>query len=100
LIPAGDGLGIGVQEELVRVKPQAIVRLIGTVHAVAIHQARASLGKIDAPDVVDRPGHMKTGIFARTHRFIEEAEFHAFGVLAEDGEVHSAAIPGGAERVS
>ena len=38
--PAGEALGIGIDQELVGVEAQSALRLIGTVHAVAVELAR------------------------------------------------------------
>ena len=95
---ADDRFGIGVEQQLVRVEPLTMLGLVGTVDPIAVQQAGAGIGQVPVPDPVGLFGQRQAFKFALPAG-IEQAEFHAFGVLREKREIDAATVPGGAQGV-
>ena len=94
-----DGLGVRVDQELVRVEPVALLRLVRSVDPVAVQLPGAGVGKVTMPDQV-RP--LPDGDPLRLDRIvvvIEQAQLDPSGVLGEQGEVHPLAVPGRPLRI-
>lgn len=90
--PAGDPLGVGVEQQLVRIEAMAVVRLIRTVHAIAVKLSRRNVVEIAVPDVL--------GSFRQRDAFelapalaVEQAEFDAGGVGRKQREIRAPPIP-------
>ena len=94
----GDMTRVRIEEELVRIEPQARFRSVGPVHAVAIERPRARLGKIAVEDLV---GALRKGYplqFAAARR-IEDAEIDGLAVLGEQRKIDALAVPFRAARI-
>jgi hypothetical protein len=86
---AVDGLGVGVEEELVRVAAQALGRVVGAVDAEAVALAGVDPGQEGVPDVAVHLGEADALLVALV---VEEAELDLLGDLAEDREVGARAV--------
>src|SRR5690606_13596030 len=90
-------LGVGVEEELVRIEAVPRLRLVGPMNPVAVHLPRASLRQIAMEDLV--------GVFRQLDPLdlplsvdVEKAELDLRGVCGEQGEIYAAPIPGRPQR--
>ncbi len=94
---AGEGLGVGVDEELGGVESLAVFGVPGAVDAVTV--------ELSGFDVADEAVPDEGGVFAEGDALglvagaVEEAEVDAGGVFREEGEVGSLGGGGGAEGV-
>src|SRR5690606_29475451 len=88
---------IGVDQQLVRIEAVAVVRLVGSVNAIAVKLTRIDTIEIDVPDLLRAAGQGDTMDFAQPRR-LEEAKLHAGGMGGEQGEVDTLAVPGRAQR--
>jgi hypothetical protein len=96
--PTLERLGVGVDQQLVRVEPMAIGGIVGPVNAVAVKQARTGIRQISVPDLV--------GIF-RKHDArllmaagaIEQAQLDLLGMRRKDREIDALTVPSGPKRV-
>ncbi len=86
---AFDGFGIWVQKQFVRIAPQSLVRIVGTVYAVAVALSRLDAGQVVVPDVRILLGHFDSGLMIV---FIEQTELHFLRNLRKKGEIHTGAI--------
>ena len=91
-----DGLGVGIEQELVAVETQAFLRLIWPVHPVAVKLARAHLGQVNMPHPVGAFPQADGLRFLRVLRLIEQAEIDVFGAFRKQGEIRPFAIKSGA----
>ena len=95
---AADGLGEGIENELVRIEAVTLLRLIGSVDPVAVELSGLDVGQVGVPDLI--------GLFAQADALrlrrrlgrIEQAQFHFGGVLGEEREVNSLPVPRCAQR--
>ena len=94
---AGRGLGVGVEQQLVRVEPQAVLGLVRAVHAVAVALAGLDGRQVAVPDEAVDLGQLDARLGAG--RSVEQAELDALCVLAEDREVGAAAVERRPQRV-
>src|SRR3569833_1194503 len=90
-------LGIGVEQQLVRIEAVAGVRLVGTVNAVAIDCARPHVGQITVPDLV--------GIFGQLDPFdlglagiVEQAKLDLGRIRGKQRKIDTKPVPGSAKR--
>ena len=89
-------LGVRVEQQLVRVRPLALGRVVRTVDAIAVALAGLHLGQVAVPDV----GVDVLQLDARLDPvLVEEAQLHSLRRLAEQREVRAAAIECRAQRV-
>ncbi len=94
--PPGHRLGIGIEQDLVRIVPVPVLRVVRAVHPVAVPLSRLHLRQVRVPD--ERVDVLQ--LDARLSAVLgEQAQLDALGRLAEDGEVRAAAVEGRAERV-
>ncbi len=91
-------LGVGVDQQLVRVEAVALPGRVGPVYPVAVKVSRPHVRQIAVPDLMRVFGQGNAGRLAPSLR-VEQAEFHLLRVGREQGEVHAGAVPGGAQRV-
>ena len=99
LVPVEDAvdcLGVGVQQQLVRVATVAGFGVVGPVHAVAVALAGLDVGQEAVPDerVHLRQGDPGLGVIR-----VEKAQLDTLGDLAEQREVRAGAVVGGAQRI-
>ena len=102
VVPAhgpADDLGVGIQDQLVRVEAMAEVRRVRAVHAVAVQLARMHVRQVAVPDHVGLLGQRNRQRLDFGVDRVEQAELDAGGVLGEQREVDADAVPGGAERI-
>lgn len=59
---AVDALAVRVEQQLVRVELDALLRVPGAVHAVGVAHAVPCLGQVDVPQAVIRPLHAEQGL--------------------------------------
>ena len=99
---AGDRLGVGVEQQLVRVAAQTVERLPGTVDPVPVRLPRAHVGEIGVPDVAVDLGQLDAHLVAigtveRPGR-AEQAQLDAVGDAREQREVRPGAVVARAQR--
>ncbi len=95
---AGDGLGVGIEEEFVGVETQALFGLVRALDAVAVELAGLQLGEEAVPDVVGAFGE-PDAVRLGPPEIVEEAQLDAGGVFGKEREVDAVAAPRRAERV-
>ena len=93
---AVDGLGVRVEQQLVRVAAQALGGVVGAVHAEAVALAGVDAGQEGVPDVAVHLGEPDALLVALV---VEEAQLDLLGHLAEDREVRAGAVVRGPEGV-
>src|SRR6266545_7255086 len=96
--PAGNGLGVGIKEELGRVEAMAVLWGIGTVYTIAIALPRTETGHIPVPDIIRAGWQRDAQILVGTLRGVEEAEINPRSMLGEQRKIHPSAIPGCPKR--
>ena len=93
---AVDGLGVRVEEQLVRVAAQALGGVVRAVHAEAVALAGVDAGQEGVPDVAVHLGEPDALLVAVV---VEEAQLDLLGHLAEDREIRAGAVVRGPEGV-
>jgi hypothetical protein len=97
---AGGGLRVGVEQQLGRVAPDAVLGVPRAVHAVAVALSGLHVGQVAVPDVGVDLGQLDPGLVDRAPGAdVEEAQLDSLGDLAEEREVGPAAVERRAERV-
>ncbi|CFM33239.1 Uncharacterised protein [Bordetella pertussis] len=94
---AGQGGGVRVEQQLVRIEAMAGARVVRTVGAIAVDQARLRVGQVAVPHLVGAFGHGQARQLLAAAR-VEQAKLDARGVGREHGEIHAQAVAGGAQR--
>ena len=97
--PAGDRLGIGIDEQLRVVETQPALRIIRTENPEAVKLPGPHVRQEDVPDLVGVLGHRDADIFLACFGAIEETEIDRGRCLGEKRKIHPVAEPGGAERI-
>ena len=90
------GLCVRVQQEFVRIAPQAVGRIPGTVHAKAVTLARPDVGKIPMPAQRCRLGQSHARLASIT---VEQTKLDPFGDLGEEREIGAKSVIGSAQRI-
>ena len=89
-------LGVGVDEQLVRVAAVAVGRVVGAVDAVGVALAGHDAGQVAVPDV-------RVDLFERDAGFgavrVNEAQLDLFRDIGEQGEVGAGTVVRGAQGV-
>ena len=93
---AFDGLGVGVEQQLVRVEALPRGRVVRPVDAVAVALPGLHRRQVRVPDVRVDVAQFDAGLFAAV---AEQAQFDFLGAFAEQREVRAAAIEGRPEGV-
>ena len=89
-------LGVGIQQQLVGIEAMAGFGRIGARGTQGVTAAGPEVGKIAMPDSAALLREREApGLAAR---FVEKAEVDLAGLLREDGQVGSLAVPGDAQR--
>jgi hypothetical protein len=91
-----DRLGVGIQEQLVRVADLALDRIPRSMDPVAVVLPRGNTGQITMPD---EPVHLTQANPALGSVVVEQAQVHCVGDLREEGKIRAPSIPGSAERI-
>ena len=94
---AGELAGVRIQQQLVGVEAVAGARLVGSVHTVPVCLSGSRVGDVAVPNLI---GAARQGeaLGFRTALPIEQTQVDSGRVRREQGEVHSPAVPGRAER--
>ena len=92
---AVDRLGVGIKEQLVRIAHPTLDRIPRSVDPVAVALPEGNTKHIAVPD---EPVHLGEGDPRFIPGRIEQAKFHRFGDLREEGKISAALVPCGAER--
>ena len=79
--------GIGIDEQLMRVKAMPVFRVIRPVDAIAIQRAGLEVGHIAVPDLVGIFRQLQTGDFRFTGG-VKQTELHPLGVSRKKREVN------------
>ena len=96
---AGDGLRVGVRQQLRGIETQALFGLVGAVDAKSVELPRTHVGEVDVPhrvgplpeaDAMGGLGVPGTG---------EQTQLDAGGVLGKEREVGAVPVPDGAQRI-
>src|SRR5438094_264574 len=77
----------------------ALGRFVRAVHAIAIELPGPDVGEITVPNEVRALAHLDALRFERVVGLLEQAQLDGFGVLGEEGEVHSLPVPRGPLRI-
>ena len=93
---ARGGLGVGVEQQLVRVAAQPLLRVPRPAHPVAVALTGLDPRQVAVPDVGVDLGQLDPGLGAG---LVEEAELDLLGDLAEQREVGAAPVERRAQRV-
>ncbi len=91
-----DRLRVGVEQQLAGVAAVPVVGVVGAVHPEAVSLSGLQAGDVCVPDEAVDLGQVEARLGAVV---VDEAQLDPLGHLAEQGEVHAAAVVGGAERV-
>ena len=89
-----DRLGVGIEEQLGGVAPQALVGRPRTVDAVAVALAGLHVGQLDVPDIPRALGQLDVFLVAVR---VEQAEIDLLGDRRDDGKPGAHAVEGGAQ---
>ena len=96
---AAGGLGVGVEQQLVRVAPQPARGVPGTVDAVAVALPRLHRRQVAVPDERVDLGELDPLLRELRALAVDEAQLDPLGHLAEQREVGAAAVERRAQRV-
>ncbi len=94
--PAGEPLGIGIQQQLVRIEAVALFGRIGPVDAIAVELSGRDVVEIAMPDVLGTLRHFDALELAATLT-VEQAQLDLLGIGREQREIGAASVPAGAE---
>src|SRR5205807_10544090 len=92
---AADGLGVGIEDHLVRIETMALFWFIRAVNTVAVQLPWLNVGEIAVPYLIGMFGKGNAVAFGRRFVRVEQAQFHFGGMLGKQGEIHARAVPGG-----
>ena len=92
-------LGVGIDQQLVRVAAMAQRRRVGTVDAQPVQRARLQIGGVAVPGESGVGRQIEAFDLSSRVVAIVEANFDARGDARVDGEVDAAAVEDGAARV-
>ncbi len=87
---AGDLLGIGVQQQLVRIEPVPFVGAVGAMRAVAVLLARRQARDMAVPDMAAVFGQVDQQVLVAVR--IEQTQRHPRRILREHGKIHAFAV--------
>src|SRR6185312_8424064 len=93
---AEDGLGVGIDEQLVRVAPVPARGRVGAVHAEAVEGARLQLRQVAVPGVPGDIGEIEAFKMARRSGRVVEANLDPRRHVRVEGEIDAAAVERGA----
>ena len=93
---AFDGLGIWVEQQLVRIAPQTVRRVVRPVDAVTITLPGLQSGNIVMPYVGVLLGHLDTRLRII---FVEQTQLHLLRNLRVQREIHTGAVIAGTQRI-
>jgi hypothetical protein len=94
---AVDRRGVGIEQHLGRIAPQAVLRVVRAVDAVAVTLPVADPRQEAVPHVAVDLGHVQP--LFRGAALVEQAQLDSLGYLGKQREVRPDAVVGGAERI-
>ena len=92
-----DGLGVRVEQQLVRVAAMPGGRIVGSVHPVTVTLAGADAGQVPVPH---EPVHLVQVDPAFCAVVVEQAQLDSLGYLGEQPEVGSGPVIGRPQRIA
>jgi hypothetical protein len=92
------GTCIRIEQQLVRIEAVARLRLVGTVHAVAVIGSRVGIRQIAVKDLIRVFGQLDACLLTLAAR-IEETDLDLGRVLREQREVRALTVPGRPHRM-
>ena len=95
---ADERLGVGVDQQLVRIEAMAARRVIGTVHAVAVKLTGPDIRQVAVPDLMGLFRQIDTLGFAPALR-VEQAELDAGRVGGKQRKVDAFSVPCRPQRI-
>ncbi|MFT3847446.1 MAG: hypothetical protein QM739_01850 [Propionivibrio sp.] len=95
---ATDGLGIRVEQQLVRVEAMALLRAVRAMHPVAVKQAVPFARQVAMPDEIGLLRHGDAFDLASAVQ-VEQAELDLGRVLGEEREIDALSVPRRAKRI-
>ena len=87
-------LGIGVEQELVTIEPEALGWLIRSVHAVSVKQSGTRFRQVTVPDLIGLLAQQNAVNFTPP-KLIEQAQLNLLRGLGKKGEINAFSVPGG-----
>ncbi len=96
---AGDGFGIGIDQQFLGIEPMPLLRFVGAMHPIAIMLARPESRHIHMPDLVGAFLEANAVGFFRRVWPIKQAQFHRRRVLRKEREVDTLSVPRCTERI-
>ena len=90
---------IGINQQLVRVKPVSVFRIVRAINPVAVQRPRPQAWYLAMPHLMGVLRQRQPGNFLRT-ALIVQAQLHALGVRGEQGKVHPFTIKVGPQLVA
>ncbi len=94
--PPPQRLGVGIDQELVRIEPVPALGSVGPVYAIAVWLTGRHIVEIAVPHVVGMFGQCDALDLAMAE-LVEQTKLDFLGVGGEQRKVGSTPIPGGAE---
>src|SRR6202035_76861 len=89
-LPA-DRLGVGVEQQFVRIEAQSALGNVGSVHPITVQLARAHIRHVNVPRAAGALADADAPFLIP--RCVEQAEFDGLGVLGEQGKIDALTIP-------
>jgi hypothetical protein len=96
--PSGQPLGVRVDQELIRVETESLLRLVRPMHAIAIELSGRDIVQIAMPDIFAALGQRDAFQFALA-LVIEQAKLHLRRIGGKQREVGAPPIPCCAKRM-
>jgi hypothetical protein len=101
-IAPGDGadnrLGVGVEQQLVRIEPVPLLRPVRTMDPVAVQLAGTQFGQVGMPDLIGLLAQLEALLFVSSAA-IKQAQLDLIRVLGEQGKIDPFAVPRGAQGI-
>src|SRR4029078_2112101 len=89
---ADDRFRVRIEQQLLRIEAMALLRLIRTVHAIAVELAGPRFGQVAMTDVIGLLAQ-RDALQLAPPAIIEQAQLDAFRMLREQREVDALAVP-------
>ena len=93
-----DPLGIGIQQNFVRIKAKSPFRIVRAMCAKSVKLARSNIGQIPVPDMVRLIGQRDPICFFCRERRIKKAQVDLSCVFGKHGKIDPIPVPSGAQR--
>jgi hypothetical protein len=96
IVPAQESVdrsGIWIDQQFRRIEAMPVVRIVRSVHPIAVPQTRLHALQIDMPDAIGLFGNRYSGGFQMFVAIIIETEIYAGRAFAEKRKVYARPIP-------